>query len=60
MTAHNKQFNIRVTDEEDDLLDKFYIFSMAKRGKRITRAAFIREQLLKLCKKLPKEPETKD
>lgn len=51
MTAHNKQFNVRVTDDEMEKIEKFYIKAMAKRDKLITRAAFIRELILKLCSK---------
>lgn len=54
MTAHTIQFNIRVTEEEDLLLDQLYLHAMSKRTTLITRTAFLREQLMKLCKKLPK------
>lgn len=45
------QLNIRITEEEKDLFDKFYITAMSKRSKIISKAAFIREQLIKLSNK---------
>lgn len=51
---HDRQFNIRMTEEEYKLLDKLYVAAMANTDKLITRAAFIREQLVKLCSKLKK------
>lgn len=49
--AHRIQFMIRVTEEEDRLLDELYFDAMTKCKKRITRAAFIRQTLIKICKR---------
>ena len=52
---NDRQFNIHVTEEEFALINRLYLYMMNKREVLITKPAFLKEVLLKLCEKLPKE-----